>query len=568
MAKVSIAESHPELAAQADGWDPTNIPAGSSKKMAWKCAKGHCWEAIVANRVKGNGCPVCAGQKVEGGINDLGTLRPDLAKEVDGWDPALYRPGSNQKLPWVCPKGHKWIASPNSRNRGSGCPACSNRVIVSGFNDLATLSPELAGEADGWDPRLVGNGSSKPLPWRCRLGHTWTAPPERRSGQRRGCPVCSGNTVQPGFNDLASRSPSLAAEADGWDPTKITGSSNRKMAWKCQLGHRWEAVVASRSHGVGCPVCANKVVVPGFNDLATTNPMLAAEADGWDAKTLTAGSSTKWSWVCSKGHRWRAVVASRNTGVGCPICDNKVVLPGFNDLATINPKLSSEADGWDPSTVTASSHRIMAWKCQLGHSFRAALNNRTAGKGCPYCSNSKVLSGFNDLATVFPEVAAEADGWDPSQVTWGSPSRRSWRCASGHSWMASISNRTGSIASGCPSCARSGFDPNKDGWIYFLAHDGWGLLQIGITNVPRDRLSTHQRSGWVVREVRGPQPGDVTNQWEQDILRALKRRGISLGPKQIAGRFSGYTESWIQEDFPAESIKQLMDLVRADEESL
>jgi len=565
MAKISLADSHPDLAAQAEGWDPSTISAGSAKKMSWKCSQGHIWKANVANRSKGNGCPICAGQIVLAGFNDIATLRPDLAAEADGWDTTSIRPGSNKKLPWLCDKGHKWLASPNSRNRGSGCPVCLNYVVLTGYNDLATLNPEIASEADGWDPRLIGNGSSKPLPWKCQLGHTWTAPVERRSGQGRGCPVCSGNVVLAGFNDLATSHPSLALEADGWDPTTIATFSSKKLSWKCSLGHRWLAVVASRAAGVGCPVCANKMVLPAFNDLATTNPGLAAEADGWDPTTVVGGTHIKSQWICNNGHRWAASVASRNAGAGCPICDNKVVLSGFNDLATRNPSLAAEANGWDPTTLTASSHKIMEWKCSLGHLYKSALNNRSSGKGCPYCSNSKVLAGFNDLATLFPEIAAEADGWDPSLVVWGTPTKKPWLCPGGHRWNASVGNRTGSIAAGCPSCARSGFDPNKDGWLYFLEHDGWGLLQIGITNFPKDRLASHKRGGWTVKQIRGPQAGDITHQWEQDILRALVRRGVSLGPAHIAGKFSGFTESWIEEEYAAKSLSELLEIVHQDD---
>ena len=65
--------------------------------------------------------------------------------------------------------------------------------------------------------------------------------------------------------------------------------------------------------------------------------------------------------------------------------------------------------------------------------------------------------------------------------------------------------------------------------------------------------------------MRGPLAGEVTYEWEQSILRSLKRRGVALGPEEIAGRFSGYTEAWIQEDFHAVSISELMELVYADE---
>jgi hypothetical protein len=60
-------------------------------------------------------------------------------------------------------------------------------------------------------------------------------------------------------------------------------------------------------------------------------------------------------------------------------------------------------------------------------------------------------------------------------------------------------------------------------------------------------------------------PGDITYLWEQDILRALSRRGVSLGPSHIAGRFSGFTEAWVQEEFDAVSLSELMNLVHSDE---
>ena len=44
--------------------------------------------------------------------------------------------------------------------------------LVVGINDLATLHPELAAEADGCDPSAVTAGSQKKLPWKCELGHT------------------------------------------------------------------------------------------------------------------------------------------------------------------------------------------------------------------------------------------------------------------------------------------------------------------------------------------------------------------------------------------------------------
>jgi len=320
----------------------------------------------------------------------LAETHPELAAQADGWDPTTATSGSGKKVDWKCSQNHVWQAAIYSRASGIGCPICSGKAVLVGFNDLASDNPELAAQADGWDPTTVTAGSSKNVNWKCELGHKWKAPVSRRSSGTS-CPFCSGNAVLAGFNDLATINPELAAQADGWDPTTVLPSTNKKVGWKCKLGHRWRAAIYSRNAGKGCPICAGLSVLIGFNDLATINPELAAQADGWDPTTVTVGQHQKVSWKCKLGHRWSAPVYRRTSGVGCPICSGQAVLIGFNDLATINPALAAEADGWDPTTVTAGSNKNVNWKCELGHKWKATISSRTLGTGCPSCA----ISGFD-----------------------------------------------------------------------------------------------------------------------------------------------------------------------------
>lgn len=82
--------------------------------------------------------------------------------------------------------------------------------------------------------------------------------------------MCAGQTVVPGENDFASFYPGLAQEWDserngGLTPDRVTPSSNRKVWWRCPLGHHYMAIVASRTiSGSGCPYCANRRVLPGI----------------------------------------------------------------------------------------------------------------------------------------------------------------------------------------------------------------------------------------------------------------------------------------------------------------
>jgi len=554
---VSLFDAFPLIAAQADGWDPVRVTPGSGKRLTWKCSLGHKWDAVVQSRVKHNsGCPYCDGRRLLVGFNDFATLHPQLAIEALEWNPSNYLSNSTEVKAWKCSSDHVWETKINLRTkRGFGCPYCNGNKLMSGFNDLASKYPEIASEAVEIDPSLVHSGSEKKINWRCQNGHEWRASIANRTRLRSGCPVCSNQTTLPGFNDIATTHPEIAVEACGWDPSQFVIGSNKLLKWKCKSGHIFESRPNKRKRGDGCPICSNHQVVIGENDLATTHPDLAIEAYGWDPKSISSGSNKRREWRCKEGHQWKAIVASRTRlNTGCPTCSNKRVLKGFNDLATTHPKIAAEAHGWDPSLVSFGIKGKREWKCELGHTWIALVTNRTfRNDNCPVCSGKKVLVGFNDLATVHPDIAAEADGWDPTSVTAGASSRRfNWKCSEGHRWTSKSANRQ---MAGCPTCANFGYKPGLPGWLYLLQHEIWGLSQLGITNNPDSRLKQHARSGWELVDLRGPMDGLLASELETEILRSIRKQGISLGK---FGKFDGYTESWQTKELPA---SKLIDLI-------
>ena len=572
--KPSLSVTHPDLAKQAVNWNPDKITSGSHKILSWKCELGHQWNAQVKSRaLSGNNCPICSGHVVLAGFNDLKTANPILANEAFGWDPRTVTPFSGKKVFWKCSSGHITEVRIASRSGGIGCPVCSGHKVLQGFNDLITSHPELLSEIDGWDPTLITKGHDKKLPWICKFGHKWEANVYTRTGKDKvGCPVCSGIKVLTGFNDLKTRFPEIASQALGWDPSIISAGNNNKFLWKCAKGHEWKMGVDQRTlRGFGCLVCSNRQVLVGYNDLATTHPELARQAIGWDPTSITGGSEKKLLWQCNLGHQWKATVESRTRlGRGCPYCAGKQVLTGFNDLQTRFPKIAKEADGWDPSKVNSGAHRKLTWKCSLGHSYSADVGVRTGGSksACPICAGKQVLAGFNDLKSKYPEIAEQAYGWDPEKIASGSSKKLVWKCSENHIWKTIVSHRTGNHKSGCPTCSKYGFDPNKDGYLYFVSHQDWEMFQIGITNIPDDRLKDHKKLGWEVLELRGPMDGHLIQQWETAILRMLKKKGADLSNEKIAGKFDGYSEAWTKATFPVDSIKELMRLTDEYEENL
>ncbi len=160
------------------------------------------------------------------------------------------------------------------------------RKIITGENDLATLFPEVARQ---WHPILnrgilpntVAAQSNKKYYWLCDNGHCYSSSPSNRI-KGRGCPYCHNRKTLVGVNDLATVNPLLAEE---WHPTKngdlsprdVTSGSEKKVWWRCENGHEWQAIIYNRSKGQNCPYCSNKSVLKGYNDLASTHPQIAAE---------------------------------------------------------------------------------------------------------------------------------------------------------------------------------------------------------------------------------------------------------------------------------------------------
>lgn len=383
---------------------------------------------------------------------------------------------------FICNQGHRSQRTLNTaygalKQGRSGCPYCAGLRVLAGFNSMAETHPRLASE---WHPsfngpttpsKVTGAGNSATYWWTCNSGHEWQATPNNRA-KGQGCPYCSGRKCQPGVNTLDITHPHIAAE---WNPrlntdmkpTSISAGSGTMVEWICPQGHEYAATVDARTgNRRGCPVCANLRVLPGTNDLATTHPHIAAEwhpslNSSTTPQAVVAGSSKKYYWRCPSGHDYQSAVSSRTNGKGCPACSGQQVIAGYNDLRTTHPHIAAE---WDhgangsqtPESVIAGSAHTAHWICPLSHRYSKAVNKRVAGSGCKYCSNRKVLRGFNDVTTRHPAIARDwhphkNEGLSPGDVVPGN-ARRWWQCADGHEQIGTVPNRI--KTGGCTLCPR------------------------------------------------------------------------------------------------------------------
>jgi hypothetical protein len=523
-----LATTNPPLAAE---WHPTkngstlpiHIIAGSAKKFWWQCDKGHEWLASVGMRNTGVGCGVCANRVVMTGVNDLAHLEPSVAAEWHprkngALQPSQIGVGSNTSVWWLCGNGHEWKAPPTRRCFGkrSGCAICANQMVLKGFNDLATTTPELA---KMWHPTKNGSlsaqdvvaGSSLKHWWICSLGHSFRSTGSQLV-QGRGCGVCTGAQIELGVNDLQSQDPTLATE---WDmaknkltPDQVTLGSNKKVWWLCKNGHSFEAAISHRGNrGTGCPYCANKKVLKGFNDLASTYPAIAKQWHPTRNLPITpqdviAGTAVKYWWQCDDGHPYHLSGDKITRGIGCSVCSNYTIIVGVNDLAHTNPEI---ATSWHPTKN-------------------------------------------GDLK--------------PTEMVAGSHKKIWWFCDKEHVWQASAVNRLN--GNNCPSCSMGGFDPNQPSRLYFISNNALASRKVGITNFDSGRLSGFTKFGWSQIKVWEFDNGFQARQVEKEFFSWL-RTEIKLAPmldSKDMGKLGGWTETFsdlgISNDEIIEKVNSLL----------
>lgn len=205
-----------------------------------------------------------------------------------------------------------------------------------------------------------------------------------------------------------------------FDPHTLTQGCHTRVWWKCPQGHSYESQIRNRVVGIGCPYCAGKKVLIGYNDLETFYPEVASD---WNYErngtltptTVTYASNKKVWWKCNACNgEYEATVANRTKrGSACPYCASQKVLVGYNDLQSQSPELAAE---WSPQNilqpteVTLHSKKKVYWICPLGHDdYLMTIQQRSNRQGCPICAQQSQTSFpeqaiYYYIKQIFPDV--------------------------------------------------------------------------------------------------------------------------------------------------------------------
>ena len=251
--------------------------------------------------------------------------------------------------------------------------------------------------------------------WKCKHNHSWDATIASRVNGTN-CRYCTGQAVTL-ERSLAVRFPDIAKEWDYKRNSPLTpkdvmsGSSSRSYFWICPICKQsYPKKISNRTapskrnaESNKCPVCLGRYIIPEYNSLKAKYPLIVAEEWDYernliDPSTIASHSNKTFWWKCSKGHSYEAQCNNKvgNNGGNCPYCSGKKV-SDLNRLTIINPDLAKQwhptKNSIAPSDISFGSNIEVWWLCQICfYEWKAKINNRYNGRGCPNCSRGQHTS--------------------------------------------------------------------------------------------------------------------------------------------------------------------------------
>jgi predicted transcriptional regulator len=220
---------------------------------------------------------------------------------------------------------------------GHGCPICGGSAPLNMEIVKERLS-KINENIEILDTEYVK--LSHKMKCRCKIdGHEWFAHAGNLLHNNRGCPRCAKNEridTEKALIRLANETSNITFGEFEYK------NQFTRIPCKCDIdGYEWSPIFNSLVRGSGCPVCANKSVATGINDIATTRPELVKYfKHESDAKSNTCGSNFKVDMICPDCWQERkfSLAQLSRQGFACSVCgdgisrNNKIMINMFKQL--------------------------------------------------------------------------------------------------------------------------------------------------------------------------------------------------------------------------------------------
>ena len=254
----------------------------------------------------------------------------------------------NTKLHCTCTiDGHEWDASPICIEK-YGCPVCSGKIITtkSYIQRLKSIRGDdisLVDEYKGMDEKITHH---------CNIHNRDFEITPMAVLRGQGCPDCKIDKLRnaglrPKHEALSKLYSIYGNEFELADDYHGESERHKFVHHSKEKGdHYFYSTFSFLYRDTKCPVCTNRQIVEGVNDIATTNPYVASLFKNKEETHMYVELSNKQvDFICpSCGRTVRKAIAfvSKNNDLCCPYCSDGISYPNkfaYNCLMQINNQL-------------------------------------------------------------------------------------------------------------------------------------------------------------------------------------------------------------------------------------
>lgn len=208
---------------------------------------------------------------------------------------------------------------------------------------------------------------------------------------------------------------------------------------------------------------------------------------------------------CNEGHEWVASVNHLlDQRTGCPGCSKKRAIS----------KITSDESERERQLQTLPNLHFVKWsdgkylnrrskadmQCRVcGHTWSTTVDRLVnTGVGCPLCANKRRSDKKKVCISEITAKLSSIRGMRLVNIVQGARKNAQGRatmlcdtCL--RSWTTSVGTLLNG-KSGCPFCAKYGFDRSKPGTLYALRSECGAHIKVGISNVVRRRIRQLQKT--------------------------------------------------------------------------
>lgn len=251
---------------------------------------------------------------------------------------------------------------------------------------------------------------------------------------------------------------------------------SHKYTFRCQHGHTWKTTAHSVIRGSGCPTCA------GVKPLTKVDICERLLGSGIELVGDYVTSNHNSLFRCSCGYEWTSTTNVVCKSRLCPSCSGQLI---YTD-GTVQRAIENR--GIRVLTPITKSLGIVRFGCSCGYEWETTADSVYRGTGCLVCSgnNKYTKDEINDLIRDKGIVILD----EPSGIR----KKYNFKCSKDHVFNTVASNVM--FHSGCPKCAKYGFNQNRRGRFYIVRNPILDVCKFGVTNTDQSRLQQHAKCGF------------------------------------------------------------------------